>query len=394
MSMTNDSPGEEIVTTVYINGFPDDFKERELQNMFTFAKGFEGCSLRVPNSADYLIDTLTNPFLRTISPPSVCRQILGFVRFSTLSEALEACQLLNGRIIDVEKGYTLRAELAKKNLVIGSNYAKGSRSNSGLLGNISMGNNLDAGFNGSGGNLLFGPNLLRRQSLTIPSDPQPEGSSPPPRSLSLAVPGSPNPISITAPTFRAQSFVLNDNVKAGSNLLNGAINIPIPQPTVDNGANNISGLIGTSPGSMIGNIPMENPPCNTLYIGNLPVNASELELRSIFAMMSGFRRMSFKTKAGGSPMCFVEFEDIKNATHAMHALYGTMLSNSIKGGIRISYSKNPLGMRSNPQAGSNLFLGGNLYLNEQFPNSILDSQLSHDPLQSMASYTFPGIIDS
>jgi len=44
-------------------------------------------------------------------------------------------------------------------------------------------------------------------------------------------------------------------------------------------------------------------------------------------------------------MCFVEFEDVLCATRALNELYGTLLSNSVKGGIRLSYSKNPLGVR-------------------------------------------------
>jgi hypothetical protein len=45
-------------------------------------------------------------------------------------------------------------------------------------------------------------------------------------------------------------------------------------------------------------------------------------------------------------MCFVEFEDVSFATKALNELYGQMLHNSVKGGIRLSFSKNPLGVRS------------------------------------------------
>ncbi len=33
----------------------------------------------------------------------------------------------------------------------------------------------------------------------------------------------------------------------------------------------------------------DNPPCNTLFIGNLGDNASEAELRSLFALQPGYR---------------------------------------------------------------------------------------------------------
>ncbi|KAI5960750.1 WHI3 [Candida pseudojiufengensis] len=150
----------------------------------------------------------------------------------------------------------------------------------------------------------------------------------------------------------------------------------------------------------------QNPPCNTLYVGNLPPDATEQELRTLFVPQKGFRRLSFRTKNqpisqlngssnGGSlasntssssttnptnnvslnhnhgPMCFVEFEDVAHATRALAELYGRALPrnnngtngtsnngstnngnnttstnlHSGKGGIRLSFSKNPLGVR-------------------------------------------------
>lgn len=91
----------------------------------------------------------------------------------------------------------------------------------------------------------------------------------------------------------------------------------------------------------------QNPPCNTLYVGNLPPDTSEIELKEIFSQQAGYRRLCFRTKQNG-PMCFVEFEDERFAGKALGDLYGYVLSNSVKGGIRLSYSKNPLGVRSRP----------------------------------------------
>ncbi|KAK7677289.1 hypothetical protein QCA50_019715 [Cerrena zonata] len=102
----------------------------------------------------------------------------------------------------------------------------------------------------------------------------------------------------------------------------------------------------------------QNPPCNTLYVGNLPPDATEAELRSLFAPQKGFRRLSFRTKNQSSansnasnhnhgPMCFVEFDDVALATRALAELYGSALprpnGSNGKGGIRLSFSKNPLG---------------------------------------------------
>lgn len=85
----------------------------------------------------------------------------------------------------------------------------------------------------------------------------------------------------------------------------------------------------------------QNPPCNTLYVGNLPMSTSQEELRSMFNKCPGFKRLSFKAKSNG-PMCFIEFEDVPFATLALQEMHGIPLSNSINGGIRLSYSKNPL----------------------------------------------------
>ena len=98
----------------------------------------------------------------------------------------------------------------------------------------------------------------------------------------------------------------------------------------------------------------QNPPCNTLYVGNLPSDATEQELRQLFSGQEGFRRLSFRNKNTTSnghshgPMCFVEFDDVSFATRALAELYGRQLPRSTvssKGGIRLSFSKNPLGVR-------------------------------------------------
>ncbi|KAK4189762.1 hypothetical protein QBC35DRAFT_379653 [Podospora australis] len=91
----------------------------------------------------------------------------------------------------------------------------------------------------------------------------------------------------------------------------------------------------------------QNPPCNTLYVGNLPIDTSEEELKGLFSKQRGYKRLCFRTKQNG-PMCFVEFEDISFATKALNDLYGSPLHNSTKGGIRLSFSKNPLGVRNQP----------------------------------------------
>lgn len=96
----------------------------------------------------------------------------------------------------------------------------------------------------------------------------------------------------------------------------------------------------------------QNPPCNTLYVGNLPIDTSEDELKAMFSKQRGYKRLCFRTKQNG-PMCFVEFEDVSFATKALNELYGVQLHNSVKGGIRLSFSKNPLGVRAGQPGSTN-----------------------------------------
>ncbi len=41
---------QEDITTIFVVGFPDDMREREFNNLFTFAEGFEGSVLKIPSS--------------------------------------------------------------------------------------------------------------------------------------------------------------------------------------------------------------------------------------------------------------------------------------------------------------------------------------------------------
>ena len=115
------------------------------------------------------------------------------------------------------------------------------------------------------------------------------------------------------------------------------------------------------------NLADQNKPCNTLYVGNLPIDTSEDELKALFSKQRGYKRLCFRTKSNG-PMCFVEFENITYATKTLDELYGYPLSNSVKGGIRLSFSKNPLGVRS------------------PAPNGVSSPTFPQDPMSGMNGY--------
>ncbi|KAG7097390.1 hypothetical protein E1B28_004740 [Marasmius oreades] len=128
---------------------------------------------------------------------------------------------------------------------------------------------------------------------------------------------------------------------------------------------------GTSSGSTRNRVD-QNPPINTLYVGNLPTtpppmgnDVLEGSLRELFRVRPGYRRLSFKQKTSG-PMCFVEFEDVNAACKTITELSGHTLNGLVKnGGIRLSYSRNPLGVRTPTSASA--------------PGSVLQQQQQQPP---------------
>eukprot|EP01099_Mayorella_cantabrigiensis_P001499 TRINITY_DN165_c0_g1_i2.p2 TRINITY_DN165_c0_g1~~TRINITY_DN165_c0_g1_i2.p2 ORF type:complete len:316 (-),score=56.20 TRINITY_DN165_c0_g1_i2:154-1101(-) len=95
--------------------------------------------------------------------------------------------------------------------------------------------------------------------------------------------------------------------------------------------------------------PSRNPPCNTLFVGNLGTGTSEQELREVFGRYPGFRRLRLNSKPGpnGGAVCFVEYQDAACSTHSMNGLQGWPPRSSDRpGGMRIEYAKNRMGEMS------------------------------------------------
>lgn len=131
----------------------------------------------------------------------------------------------------------------------------------------------------------------------------------------------------------------------------------------------------------------DNPPCNTLFIGNLGDGVNEAEIRGLFrcakagfrwlcwaaasqlaqvhAAMSlllhtqpptpalpslprshqpGFQQLKLVRGPKGVT-CFIEFIDVPSAMAVHDAQQGAILASSDRGGIRIQYSKNPFGRK-------------------------------------------------
>ncbi|KAJ2312277.1 hypothetical protein H4S02_002229 [Coemansia sp. RSA 2611] len=473
------------ITTIFVVGFPDDMREREFQNMFTFSPGFEAATLKIPNDDD---------------KDAQKKQIIGFAKFHSRVEALEARDVLTGRKVDAEKNCVLKAEMAKKNLhtkrglssmglstamaatfgldtpttALGfppqglSSQAPSQQHTPGVPRTASLSNTMLAsgnrpehlrisaartfnpfndiplasapilgagsghrGFGSAQYSSAFSSNADAASVAATAAMPQPGtagvmggfmysealppaiGAAPThssmllnrrgsmhsstPVSSSLAMSASNlaamHPVSAqqqptsepsssdgdalhmasqgqqsAAPAQPAlQQPALQPQPKGLAGQRPAVLDIAALQPRLSQlglgqlSATSLMSPMGvpysaslSTPTGMV--LPMattrsvnsndQNPPCNTLYVGNLPVGANEDELRQLFQTSLGYKRMSYKAKPNSGPMCFVEFESIDFATLAMSDLDGRMLSNSVGGGIRLSYSKNPLGVRS------------------------------------------------
>ncbi|XP_021373248.1 protein WHI4-like isoform X3 [Mizuhopecten yessoensis] len=104
-----------------------------------------------------------------------------------------------------------------------------------------------------------------------------------------------------------------------------------------------------------------NTPCSTLFVANLGQFSSEQELKDLFSSFQGFSRLRMHNK-GGSPVAFVEFQDVRQALEAKSRLQGFVLLSSDRGGIRIEYAKNRMG----EVVGQNEILGSPISPNSAF----------------------------
>ncbi|OMJ18290.1 Cell wall integrity protein scw1 [Smittium culicis] len=412
----------EEITTIFVVGFPEDMKEREFQNMFTFSSGFEAATLKLPTSEDYDKEAANN----------AKKQIIGFAKFRSRLEALEARDILTGRKVDAEFNSVLKAEMAKKNLhtkrglvsmnnstsnsEISSAFPFSSRGFGGLgpsaLGtsrNLKLNINTSRHFDRfSEAPLLSAPLIRNSDSLRdsigtfdTPVDNYTSYESSIDNILDMDssstlgasklgsfrlfktgsdrksalsdLHGSQRQLDLAPLRTRLGSLNINSNGPQSALEYGRGINSPITPLT------SLGSAIPPAPGLTIQmattrsiNSNDQNPPCNTLYVGNLPASTKEDELRALFQTALGYKRMIFRTKPNSGPMCFVEFRDVSCATNSLRELDGRLLTSSVNGGIRLSYSKNPLGVRSN---GSNI--------SQNFNSSISDINKDLDDLNEI-----------
>ena len=87
----------------------------------------------------------------------------------------------------------------------------------------------------------------------------------------------------------------------------------------------------------------DNAPCNTLFVGNLGPLVQESELKLLFSNEPGFVLLKAVKNLKGIA-CFVEFIDTAAATDCRKKLDGHIMKSSEESrGLRISFSRNPMG---------------------------------------------------
>jgi len=102
--------------------------------------------------------------------------------------------------------------------------------------------------------------------------------------------------------------------------------------------------------------------CSTLFVANLGSSVNEDELREVFRSFPGFCRLRMHNK-NGSPVAFVEYQDIRQAAQAINSLQGFVLVSSDRGGMRIEYARNKMGDAKKDEN----------WNNQSSPNSVVSS---------------------
>ncbi|KAJ4953967.1 hypothetical protein NE237_030799 [Protea cynaroides] len=213
-------------------------------------------------------------------------QPMGFALFSTAQSAMAAKDALQEMVFDAESNSVLHTEMAKKNLFIKRGVVADSSS--------------------------FDPSKRLRTGgdYTHTGYPSPSPFHPPPPAT---VWGPQSYMAPPPPPYDPYGGYAVPPVPM-------ATPAPLPAP---NGYAPIQNM-------------KDNPPCNTLFIGNLGENVIEAELRDLFSTQPGFKQMKILRQERNT-VCFIEFEDVNSATNVHHSLQGAVIPSSGRGGVRIQY---------------------------------------------------------
>ncbi|KAH0904017.1 hypothetical protein HID58_043520 [Brassica napus] len=278
-----DRPPYDELRTIFIAGLPDDVKERELLNLLRWLPGYEASQVNFKGEKP-----------------------MGFALFSTAQFALAARDALQHLVFDAESKSVLHAEMAKKNLFV----------KRGIVGDSNAYDQSKRLRTGGGDctHSVYSPSPFH--------PPPPQVWGPPHGYLSPAAPpydpyggyhAPPVPMPPSAPIAAPSSYV------------------PVQVKYVVNCSE-----LAIASDCLINTNVKDNPPCNTLFIGNLGENINEEELRSLLSAQPGFKQMKILRQERHT-VCFIEFEDVNSATNVHHNLQGAVIPSSGSVGMRIQY---------------------------------------------------------
>ncbi|ESO90845.1 hypothetical protein LOTGIDRAFT_122701, partial [Lottia gigantea] len=292
------------VRTLFVSGLPMDAKPRELYLLFRAYKGYEGSLLKV-----------TSKNGKNTSP-------VGFVTFTTRLAAETAKQDLQGVRFDPDLPQTLRLEFAKSNTKVTKPKQQSPQP-------------------AATHPTIIHPLTGQLCPAIFPSCP--EGWTPHPLA---AYPELTHTAALHHTALLQHPALTQLPVRVSfiqpTALIGPPATMGIPHPSY------ATTPILTSPTSAMNMTTTTNMmtsptvPCSTLFVANLGQFCSEQELKDLFGTFQGFSRVRMHNK-GGSPVAFVEFQDLRTATEAMARLQGFMLLSSDRGGIRIEYARNKMG---------------------------------------------------
>ncbi|PON71031.1 Splicing factor-like protein [Trema orientale] len=201
---------------------------------------------------------------------------MGFALFATAQQAIAAKDTLQNMVFDAESKSVLHTEMAKKNLFVkrgivadSSAYDQSKRLRTG-------GDYSHAGYTSPSPFHPPPPPVWGHHGYMAPP--------PPPFDPYGVYPVPPVPMPAPAPVPAPSSYVPVQNTK-------------------------------------------DNPPCNTLFIGNLGENINEEELRGLFSVQPGFKQMKILRQERHT-VCFIEFEDVNSASNVHHSLQGAVIPSS------------------------------------------------------------------
>ncbi|XP_054784793.1 cell wall integrity protein scw1 isoform X1 [Prosopis cineraria] len=217
---------------------------------------------------------------------------MGFALFTTAHQAVAAKDILQDMVFDTETKSVLHTEMAKKNLFIKRGIVADSSAYDQSKRLRTAGDYTHTGYTS--------PSPFHAPPAPV-WGPHGYMAPPPPYDPYGGYPVAPIPMPAPAPLPAPSSYVPVQNTK-------------------------------------------DNPPCNTLFIGNLGENINEEELRGLFSVQPGFKQMKILRQERHT-VCFIEFEDVNSATNVHHSMQGAVIPSSGSVGMRIQYSKNPFGKR-------------------------------------------------